>query len=106
MSVKRESTVTSFLKTTDLACVTTNQSELYVQNVNSKYLSIQSIYYLFPLCLISDVDECERSDANGCDSNALCTNTEGSYVCRCLRGFSGDGRSCLGKLLVTEDCLA
>ena len=61
---------------------------------------------IFPLCLITDVDECARSDANECASNALCTNTEGSYVCRCLRGFIGDGRSCVGKLVVTEDCLS
>ena len=61
---------------------------------------------IFLLCLITDVDECARSDANECASNALCTNTEGSFVCRCLRGFSGDGRSCVGKLVVTEDCLS
>ena len=36
------------------------------------------------------------SEANECDSQALCTNTEGSYVCRCLKGFEGDGRNCTG----------
>ena len=34
---------------------------------------------------------------NDCDSNALCTNIEGSYVCRCLRGYRGDGRVCIGE---------
>ena len=43
-----------------------------------------------------DVDECVESEANECDSQALCTNTEGSYVCRCLKGFEGDGRNCTG----------
>ena len=44
-----------------------------------------------------DIDECSSSEANECDSNALCTNTEGSYVCRCIRGYEGDGRTCSGK---------
>ena len=31
-----------------------------------------------------------------CDSNALCTNTEGSYVCACKVGYTGDGKTCTG----------
>lgn len=45
----------------------------------------------------SDLDECASPESNECDSNALCTNTEGSYVCRCIKGFEGDGRNCTGK---------
>ena len=48
---------------------------------------------------VIDADECESPEANSCHQNALCTNTEGSYVCRCLRGYSGDGRNCTGKVL-------
>ena len=48
----------------------------------------------------TDVDECASLETNSCHSNALCTNTEGSYVCRCLRGYNGDGRNCTGKGLV------
>ena len=43
-----------------------------------------------------DVDECTNVERNDCDPNALCTNTEGSYVCRCLKGFEGDGKNCSG----------
>ena len=43
-----------------------------------------------------DNDECASSEANQCHLNSLCTNTEGSYVCRCLRGYVGDGLSCAG----------
>ena len=43
-----------------------------------------------------DVNECLTDKANECDSNAVCTNTEGSYVCRCKSGFSGDGDNCSG----------
>ena len=39
-----------------------------------------------------DIDEC--NDADNCDDNADCTNTDGSYNCSCKTGFSGDGTSC------------
>ena len=44
-----------------------------------------------------DKDECANNETSNCDPNALCTNTEGSYVCRCLSGYQGDGRDCSGK---------
>lgn len=47
--------------------------------------------------LFADVDECTNSELNECDPNAMCTNTEGSYVCRCKKDFEGDGRNCTGK---------
>ena len=45
----------------------------------------------------TDADECASPETNSCDSGSLCTNTEGSYVCRCLRGYDGDGRNCTGN---------
>ena len=45
----------------------------------------------------SDVDECNSSGGNQCHQDAMCTNTEGSYVCRCKKGFVGDGFSCTRK---------
>ncbi|CAH3154596.1 unnamed protein product, partial [Pocillopora meandrina] len=42
----------------------------------------------------TDVNECASPDTNGCDRNALCTNIEGSYICRCLKGYQGNGRFC------------
>ncbi|XP_046339611.2 neurogenic locus notch homolog protein 1-like [Haliotis rufescens] len=41
----------------------------------------------------SDIDECSTS-ADACDTNADCTNTEGSFTCRCKSGYVGDGKSC------------
>jgi len=32
--------------------------------------------------------------------NANCTNTVGGHNCSCKEGFAGDGRSCLGKLIL------
>ena len=48
--------------------------------------------------IVLDIDECASDNTNECDQNALCSNIEGSYVCRCLKGFQGDGRNCIGML--------
>lgn len=50
--------------------------------------------------LLADVDECASPELNECDPNAMCTNTEGSYVCRCIKNFEGDGRNCTGKTCI------
>ena len=52
------------------------------------------------LILNPDINECNSDALNECDSNALCTNTEGFYVCRCVRGYQGDGRYCVGKIII------
>ena len=40
-----------------------------------------------------DVDEC-ASGAIDCDGNAVCENTDGSYLCHCAPGLVGDGINC------------
>ena len=40
-----------------------------------------------------DVDECKNS-LHRCNSHADCTNTAGSYLCRCKPGYFGDGLIC------------
>ena len=44
----------------------------------------------------SDVDECSASSPV-CDSNAICSNTRGSYICTCRAGYTGDGKTCQGR---------
>ncbi|XP_068724255.1 uncharacterized protein [Montipora capricornis] len=41
-----------------------------------------------------DVDECSQ-ETHRCHLNATCTNTIGSYSCRCFSGMKGDGRTCI-----------
>ena len=41
-----------------------------------------------------DSDECQSSP---CHSNATCNNTNGSFICTCNSGYSGDGFTCTGK---------
>lgn len=38
-----------------------------------------------------DINECADSTSNPCDSNAICTNTPGSFLCSCPKGYYGDG---------------
>ena len=69
------------------------------------------VFFIFLLCdclsfnpissllKMTDTDECASAERNECDANAQCTNTEGSYICRCLSGFQGDGTNCTGKYL-------
>ncbi|XP_041371516.1 uncharacterized protein LOC121385046 [Gigantopelta aegis] len=46
-----------------------------------------------PAAGCQDVDECVEKQDN-CDDNAICTNTPGSFECKCNNGFAGDGVSC------------
>ncbi|CAH3179058.1 unnamed protein product [Porites lobata] len=44
-----------------------------------------------------DVNECSASPSV-CHVNASCQNNVGSYVCSCNTGFTGDGKTCTGKI--------
>ena len=59
-----------------------------------EHVLVCSLYKYFT---ILDIDECADEAQNDCDPNALCSNTVGSYFCRCLSGYEGDGRECSGK---------
>ena len=49
-------------------------------------------------CILTsaDLDECFYGTFM-CDSNAYCTNTDGSYTCTCTDDYYGDGETCLSK---------
>lgn len=57
-------------------------------------MEVKSISFAF-----ADVNECANAESNDCGANALCTNTNGSYSCRCLVGYQGDGVVCTGEVL-------
>ena len=40
-----------------------------------------------------DIDECSTG-TNNCDVNGICTNTIGSYSCKCKPGYIGNGTEC------------
>ena len=40
-----------------------------------------------------DADEC-TAFPNICGAKADCHNTDGSYICHCKAGYTGDGKNC------------
>ena len=50
----------------------------------------------FPL---TDINECEVGEDN-CHTFASCNDTDGSYYCLCNKGFSGDGLTCTGIIII------
>ena len=49
----------------------------------------------------ADIDECAEG-THSCSPNAQCDNTDGSFTCTCLPGFSGDGFTCEGKVMTVK----
>ena len=52
-------------------------------------------YIISCVCAVSDINECDLNTHN-CSNNADCLNTNGSFVCNCSSGFSGNGVICEG----------
>lgn len=44
---------------------------------------------------LTDINECV--EGNPCDKNAACSNTDGSFMCSCQDGYTGDGVTCKGN---------
>ena len=75
--------------------------------VNAIYFVVKS---LFSICNIqrwysnwfifsTDVNEC-TNDQHTCHLHGNCTNTDGSYTCDCIDGYTGDGNICFGIFFV------
>ena len=71
----------------------------YYEFVRKYHIDRFSMKYYIPiLFVILDIDEClNRSHA--CDVTANCTNTDGSHICTCKEGYTGDGHSCQGIII-------
>ena len=56
----------------------------------------------FFICDFIDIDECKGN--HSCHEDANCTNTNGSYVCDCQPGYTGNGQNCTGEFGITRKC--
>ena len=55
------------------------------------------LLFLRRTLIIVEIDECLDDP---CDLNATCTNTDGSYICECSSGFTGDGETCISEFVI------
>ena len=53
-------------------------------------------FCLYYVNIFLDIDECVQGP-DICDVNADCTDTDGSFMCQCRAGYSGDGVTCSGE---------
>ena len=57
-----------------------------------------------PIIFSPDVNECEGLTHNCNESTAYCEDTDGSYVCICSTGYSGDGDNCSSRCTCVRTC--
>ena len=51
-------------------------------------------------CIVQlGIDECQDG-SHDCNEDATCVNTAGHFNCSCNNGFSGDGKTCSGRVYV------
>ena len=69
--------------------------------VHANCNSIQTSLQLHSIFNPADINEC--TGVHSCQQ--LCVNTEGSYTCNCMDGFTlaEDGRNCTGGSLTEYD---
>lgn len=71
------------------------------------FILILILILILPLTFsyhLTDMDECHSKDAK-CDVNSECINTLGSYECKCLPGYIGNGSECKRKCSKQLTCL-
>ena len=73
-----------------------NNSATKVMKVGNVFTKSKMQLSLFTLV---DVNECSDS-SHSCDADADCSNTAGSYTCRCRAGFYGNGFDCTGRTVI------
>jgi hypothetical protein len=48
--------------------------------------------------ILIDIDECLQNTDDCADApSGTCNNTIGSYICTCNPGYTGDGKTCVGR---------
>ena len=58
----------------------------------SKNISLRGIFPNIKPFSYADVNECQTGSYS-CHAQGQCVNVPGSYSCKCLPGYTGDGQS-------------
>ena len=69
-----------------------------------KYSNLNTNLLKWRLCSLfcyPDINECEAVPSV-CHSDAVCTDSDGSYECTCKEGYSGNGINCTGNIIHNE----
>ena len=65
-------------------------------NARNVYVALWYVWYFtFERIYFTDINEC-LDGISSCAATAICTDTIGSYECRCPIGYKGDGHECTG----------
>ena len=59
------------------------------------YPIIKYSYHQFSIITTTDMNECQEG-SHACHQNAVCINVNGSYLCSCKGGYTGNGTTCYG----------
>ena len=78
-----------------------SQKTCFLTYLINKLGCLQLCLYFDPAFVSLDNDECSLNTHN-CDTNAACTNTDGSFTCACNTGYTGNGTACSGKNLFLQ----
>ena len=83
------------------------KNSFYRKNIFNGDLLPCFLYLIYTFKLIyfiifKEINEC-TDNTNNCNAFATCSNTEGSYICTCNNGYSGDGINCLGGFVTATN---
>ena len=67
---------------------------LLIEPISLKHLSYHREVSWYYICL--DINECNLP--NNCHVNSTCANAIGSYICKCVDVYEGNGTLCQGKI--------
>ena len=67
---------------------------IYFQAIFQTFRSLWVFKHCYIVYIFLDIIECE---GDPCHVNATCENTIGSFICRCIGRYRGDGFNCEGK---------
>ena len=54
------------------------------------------------LILFSEFSECNSTESDTCDENAVCIKIGNDVNCECVSGYTGNGFNCSGKVCFRE----